>query len=116
MEAFATVFAGEWFDAGMNSGVCIQCGASVKCFATGCAHVRFFLGVYDFVPTKGTRLAEAFTTDFTDERTRACVYRHVPGQVVVSVEGFTAVLACVDFWFKERIAATITALVVDRLL
>lgn len=52
--------------------------------------MRLLLGVNDFVPAERACLPEALAADFTFERTRARMYRHVAGEVVVRVEDLAA--------------------------
>jgi len=71
--------------------VCVERGAAVEGFAARLAFVRFFGRMNDLVAAERGRLAETFTAHFTDERTRAGVYRHVPRQIVMGVENFAAI-------------------------
>lgn len=57
------------------------------------AFVRLFRRMYDLVSTQRRGLPESLAADLADERPSARVNGHMPRQIVVSVENFTAFTA-----------------------
>lgn len=74
--------------------------------------MRFLLGVYDLVPTQCARLPESFAANFAYEWPDARVNRHVPGQIIVRVETFTALIALEHFAAAVVATATAAAIII----
>ena len=90
VESLSTNIADERLVTGVNSDVSVQGGRPVERFSTNVAFVQLFFGVDDFVPTQRAGLSEALATDLTLEGTRSGMHRHVPGQIIMRIEHFTA--------------------------
>ncbi len=91
VESLAAVLADERLEAGVDADVRVERRRAVEGFAARRALVRLLGRVDDLVAAQRRRLTEPFAAHFADERTGARVHRHVPRQVVVSVEDFAAV-------------------------
>ena len=88
MESFATTFADPRLVAIVDANVSVESGAAIERFLTVRTLVWFFCGVNYFVATQSAGLSKAFAAHFANERPSSCVYGHVTGQVIVSVEIF----------------------------
>lgn len=100
VESLAAEFAHEGFVSRVDPCVGVKGRGSVESLAAGMAFVGFFRSVDYFVSTERGCLSETFSAYFTDEWPRSSVHRHVPGEVVMSVENFAAFSALEALLFR----------------
>ena len=104
VESFAAVLAYEGLESLMDAQVGVQSGGAVEGLSTRSTFVWLLGGVDDLVSAQGTGLSEALVADLTNERPSTRMDRHVPREIVVSVELLAALWAGEVLWrFGYRI-------------
>lgn len=93
METFPAVLAHERLVPCVDPRVGVEGRRPVERLATRVTLVRLLRSVYDLMTAQRRRLSEPLSTYFTHERPCASMHRHVPCQVVVSVEDLSALSA-----------------------
>lgn len=93
VEALAAVLAHEGLVARVDARMSVERRRPIERLTTGVTFVWLFTRVNNLMPTEGRCLSKSLSAYLANKRPRSCMHRHVPRQVVVRIEHFTAFAA-----------------------